>query len=416
MYQKTVLPNGVRIVSEHIQGGRSVAIGVWVGAGSRHEAPAYEGASHLLEHMFFKGTVKRSAPQLAEALEKVGGQLNAFTAKEYTCYYARVLDEDLDLAIDVLQDIFFHSTFEEEGLGKEKNVIVEEIKMYKDTPDELVHDLFSQYAWNQHPLGHPIVGNETIIQDMKREDLLRYMETHYTPQDVVIAVAGPIQHEDLVQKLSVFGEFQRRREDIVPELPALQRFKNIFIKDTEQAHIVMGTQGFAQEHDMTYPMHIVNSILGAGLSSRLFQEIREKRGLAYSVFSYHNTYQDAGLFAVYAGTTPQKTHELVECVMEQMESLKQDGIDLQKLADTKAQIKGSLYLGMESTSSRMNRLGRTELTLNRVKTIDETVEKLEKVTLEDVRALLDQLWQPDKISVLAVGPEGCYKEGVPVQG
>ncbi|MCL1791319.1 MAG: insulinase family protein [Peptococcaceae bacterium] len=414
MHLKTVLPNGVRIVSEQIPGSRSVAIGIWVGAGSRHELPEYEGSSHLIEHMLFKGTEKRSARQLAEALEKVGGQLNAFTAKEFTCYHARVLDEDFDLAVDVLQDMFFHSVFEEEGLKRERDVIVEEIKMYDDTPDELVHELFSRYAWDKHPLAHPILGNETTVREMKREDILNYMETRYTPQDVVIAVAGSISHEDLLTRLAVFGEFKRQREEITPPPPVLRGFNNIFSKDTEQAHIVMGAQGYPQEHDMTYPMHIVNSVLGAGLSSRLFQEIREQRGLAYSIYSYHTSYMDTGLFAIYAGTTPQKTSEVMDCVMQEMATLRQNGLSVQELADTKAQLKGSLYLGMESTSSRMNRLGKTELTLNRVKTVDETVEQLEKVTREDVRDLLDVLWLPEKISILVLGPKDSYKEGIPV--
>jgi len=414
MYQKTVLANGVRIVTEEIATNRSVAIGVWVGVGSRHEVPEYEGVSHLIEHMFFKGTAKRSARQLAEALEKVGGHLNAFTSKEVTCYHARILDEDLDLAIDVLQDIFFNSEFQSDGLEKEKNVVIEEIKMYEDTPDELVHDLFSKYAWQNHPLGHPILGDEATIRGLNRPKILKYLESHYTPNQVVIAVAGRMKHEDVVAKLAVFAGFERSREEITAPPPLLIPFKKSFIKETEQTHLIIGTRGYAQEDVMTYPMHIVNSILGGGQSSYLFQEIREQRGLAYSIYSYHSSYQDTGLFAIYAGTNPKNTEEVIDCVMGKMEQLKKEGISAEELARTKAQLKGSMYLGMESTNSRMNRLGKTELTLGRVKTVEETVSRLESVTLEDIRELLSTIWIPENVSVLALGPQGCYKEGIPV--
>ena len=407
MYQKTVLPNGVRIITEEIEHVRSAAIGLWVGAGSRDEREGYEGISHFMEHMFFKGTEHRTARALAESLEAVGGQLNAFTTKEYTCYYAKVLDEDLDLAIDVLSDMFFHSLFDEKEIEKEKNVVIEEIKMYEDSPDELIHDIFSEHVWNEHPLGKPILGTEESIRALSREKVMQFLSEHYAPDNVVIAVAGKIKHEDVVAKLSdQFGTFKRGGRRILEGTPTGQIVEHYQKKDTEQMHILLGVPGLGQDDDDIYAMHIFNNILGGGLSSRLFQEIREQRGLAYSVYSYHSTYVDTGLFAIYAGTSPKNTKEVIECILQELMDIKQKGITADELARTKAQIKGGLYLGLESVSSRMSRLGKTELTFNRVLLPEEVIEKLEKVTLEDVSRLIGRLWQRDKISIMTLGPAG----------
>ncbi|MGI6449803.1 MAG: M16 family metallopeptidase [Desulfitobacteriia bacterium] len=406
MYQKHVLPNGVRVLTEEIDHVRSVAIGLWVGAGSRNETEGYEGISHFIEHMFFKGTKNRTAKQLAEALEAVGGQLNAFTTKEFTCYFARVLDEDISLAIDVLSDMFFNSSFDNKEIEKEKNVVIEEIKMYQDTPDEFIHDLFSQYVWNGHPLGKPILGVEETIKSLTREKVIDYLETRYTPGQVVIAVAGKIKHEDIIRELAGFGDFKRERKVPAPNQPQGSVFRSSVGKDTEQMHIIVGVPGLGQDDEDMYALHIVNNILGGGLSSRLFQEIREQRGLAYSVYSYHSTYADTGLFAVYAGTNPAKTEEVIRCVLEEMNTIKSQGITEEELARTKAQIKGNLLLGLESVSSRMNRLGKTELTFGRVKTAEEAVEQLEKVKLTDIKRVMERLWVRERISVLTLGQKG----------
>ena len=407
MYQKTVLPNGVRIITEEIEHVRSAAIGLWVGAGSRDEQEGNQGISHFIEHMFFKGTEHRTARALAESLEAVGGQINAFTTKEYTCYYAKVLDEDLDLAIDVLSDMFFHSLFDEKEVDKEKNVVIEEIKMYEDSPDELIHDLFSEHVWNEHPLGKPILGTEESINSLSREKIMSFLSEHYAPENVVIAVAGKIKHDDVVAKLSgQFGTFLRGGCRVLEGSPAGQKVEHYQKKDTEQMHILLGVPGLGQDDDDIYAMHIFNNILGGGLSSRLFQEIREQRGLAYSVYSYHSTYVDTGLFAIYAGTSPKNTEEVIECILQEVNDIRQQGITADELARTKAQIKGGLYLGLESVSSRMSRLGKTELTYNRVLSPDEVVEKLEKVTLEDVKRVIGRLWQRDKISIMTLGPAG----------
>ena len=407
LYTKTVLPNGVRIITEEIEHVRSAAIGLWVGAGSRDEREGYEGISHFIEHMFFKGTEHRTARALAESLEAVGGQLNAFTTKEYTCYYAKVLDEDLDLAIDVLSDMFFDSLFDEKEIEKEKNVVIEEIKMYEDSPDELIHDIFSEHVWNEHPLGKPILGTEESIRGLTREKIMQFLSEHYAPDNVVIALAGKIKHEDVVAKLSnQFGTFKRGGRRVLEGTPTGQIVERYQKKDTEQMHILLGVPGLGQDDDDIYAMHIFNNILGGGLSSRLFQEIREQRGLAYSVYSYHSTYVDTGLFAIYAGTSPKNTKEVIECILQELLEMKKKGITADELARTKAQIKGGLYLGLESVSSRMSRLGKTELTYNRVLLPEEVIGKLEKVTLDDVSRLIGRLWQRDKISVMTLGPAG----------
>jgi len=407
LFQKTLLPNGVRIITEEIEHVRSAAIGLWVGAGSRDEREGYEGISHFMEHMFFKGTEHRTARALAESLEAVGGQLNAFTTKEYTCYYAKVLDEDLDLAIDVLSDMFFHSLFDAKEIEKEKNVVIEEIKMYEDSPDELIHDIFSEQVWNEHPLGKPILGTEESINSLSREKIMQFLSEHYAPDNIVVAVAGKIKHEDIVAKLSAqFGSFQRGGRRVLEEAPTGRTVEHYQKKETEQMHIILGVPGLGQDDDDIYAMHVFNNILGGGLSSRLFQEIREQRGLAYSVYSYHSTYVDSGLFAIYAGTSPKNTEEVIECILKELKEIKEQGITADELARTKAQIKGGLYLGLESVSSRMSRLGKTELTYNRVLSPEEVIGKLEKVTLEDVLRMIGRLWQKDKISIMTLGPAG----------
>lgn len=407
MYKKTELPNGVRILTEEIDHVRSVAIGLWVGAGSRDEREGYEGISHFIEHMFFKGTQNRTARELAESLEAVGGQLNAFTTKEYTCFYAKVLDEDMDLAIDVLSDMFFSSLFDEKEIEKEKKVVIEEIKMYEDSPDELIHDLFSEYVWNDHPLGKPILGTEESIRTLNRAKIIDYMNAHYAPDNLVIAVAGKINHENVLNKLSKsFGEFKRGGRRVLEGTPSGQTIQRYVTKNTEQMHLILGVPGLGQDDEDIYPMHVINNVLGGGLSSRLFQEIREQRGMAYSVYSYHSTYVDTGLFAIYAGTSPSNTKEVVDCILAEINTMKKKGVTATELERTKAQIKGSLYLGLESVSSRMSRLGKTELTYNRILTPEEVVEKLEKVTLDDVLRVMKRLWQADKISLAMIGPQG----------
>ncbi len=405
-YRKEVLPNGIRIVSEEIPYVRSVAIGIWVGIGSRDENDKVHGASHFIEHLLFKGTKNRSAKEIAESLESVGGQLNAFTTKEYTCYYAKVLDEHLDLAIDVLTDMFFNSLFEPKEVEKEKNVVLEEIKMYEDSPDELVHDLFSSTIWEGHPLGRSILGTCDSITQMDRQDIINYYESKYTPHNIVVAVAGKIKHEQVVARLTpIFTKMSKEPHQRPYQEPEPHRAIKNQAKETEQVQICVGTPGLPQEHELIYPLHVLNNVLGGGLSSRLFQEIREERGLAYSIYSYHSAYRDAGLFTIYAGTRPDNYEKVLEQVLLEIKKILQEGISAEELNRTKEQIKGNMYLGLESVSSRMSRLGKSELSYGRLITPDEVIEKITAATREEVLELARFLFQKEKFSLTTIGPE-----------
>lgn len=406
MYNKTTLPNGVRIVTEQIPHVRSVSLGIWVGAGSRDEDEANSGIAHFIEHMLFKGTGKRSAKEIAETLDAVGGQLNAFTSKEYTCYYAKVLDEHLDIAVDLLSDMFFNSLFKEEDVEKEKNVIIEEIKMYEDAPDEIVHDLFAGTLWSGHALGRPVIGTEEIIKSLKRDDLLQFKEQFYSPASIVVAAAGSISHEKIVEKLApLFGTIEpvsRVRNYSAPDPHSRTQVRK---KDTEQVHLCIGTPGLPMDHHNVYTLHILNSILGGGISSRLFQEIREERGLAYSVFTYHSSYRDAGLFSIYAGLSKNNLAEVISLIIREMKDFRDNGITAEELVRAREQLKGSMYLGLENVSNRMTRIGKSELCLNRAVTVEEAVDKINSVTLEGVKNLSGELFKNSNLVISSIGPE-----------
>lgn len=403
---KTTLKNGVRIISEKIPGVRSVAIGIWVGTGSRHEKEGQEGISHFIEHLMFKGTRKRSAVDIAEALDSVGGQLNAFTTKEYTCYYTKTLDEHFSLGLEVLADMFFNSTFTDKAIEKERGVIEEEIKMYEDTPDELIHDLFAQTAWPNHPLGKPILGTIDSLSNIQRADILEYIHETYLPTRLVVAIAGNLEHQDVQEKVAkYFGEmdFREAKEEISTPEDTEADTSNIN-KDTGQVQICLGTKGLSMKDDRLFTLHIINNVLGGGLSSRLVQSIREERGLAYSVFSYHSAYCDTGLFTLYAGTSPAKYDEVIGLLVKELKKIAEEGITDKELSRAKEQIKGNLFLGLESVSSRMTRLGRNELCLNRVIPPAEIVERVFAVTLEDVQQLAQDLFKNQHYTLSTIGP------------
>jgi len=403
---KLTLDNGVRIVTEKIPGVRSVALGIWVGAGSRHENERNGGISHFIEHLMFKGTEKRAAADIAEALDAVGGQLNAFTTKEFTCYYAKTLDEHFDLALDVLTDMFFNSTYSEKAIEKERGVIEEEIKMYEDTPDELIHDLFVQTVWPDHPLGKPILGSINSLEKITRKDILEYIDNNYLPGKIVIAVAGNIEHEKVREKIvPYFAGMKNNRNagTITPPENTTARVTNLS-RETGQVQICLGTKGISQQDDRLYSVYILNNVLGGGLSSRLVQSIREERGLAYSVFTYHTAFCDTGLFTFYAGTSPTKYDEVIKLLLKEIKRINKDGITEKELLRTKEQIKGSLYLGLESVSSRMTRLGRTELCLNRVIPPEEVVKKVTAITLDDVHSIARDLFKDHEFSLSTIGP------------
>ncbi|MFD1177244.1 M16 family metallopeptidase [Paenibacillus puldeungensis] len=390
---KTQLKNGLRVVIEKIPTCRSVSFGIWVKTGSRNERPELGGISHFIEHMLFKGTERFSAKDIAEQFDAIGGNVNAFTSKEYTCYYAKVLDEHLPIAVDVLSDMFFRSLFDAEELRKEKNVIVEEISMYEDTPDDMVHDLVSQAAYGDHPLALPILGTEEKLRSMEPDDLCNYMREQYTIENTVISVAGNIDERiiDLLEKY--FGDFANRGQSKSLAAPEFLGDMKYFRKKTEQNHICMSFPGLPVGSNLQYAMVLLNNALGGGMSSRLFQEIREKRGLAYSVYSYHSSQADSGLFTVYAGTAPRQTKDVLELTKEILHDVSVHGISESELSKGKEQLKGSLILSLESTGSRMNRLGKNELMIGRHYTLDEMIARIEAVTMDDVNQVLQGMFK-----------------------
>lgn len=406
MYRKETLENGIRIVSEEIPFVNSVALGVWVRTGSRNEDEDNQGVSHFLEHLLFKGTTRRTARQIAEELEAVGGVLNAFTTKEYTCFYSRVLAEHLDLAIDVLSDMFFNSLLAPEDIEKEKRVILEEIKMYEDSPDELIHDLFARTIWPGHPLGRAILGTQETVAALNRDLIYRYYQEQYNSANIVLAAAGKFNTSELVAKLAAsFGRQRRPGKAAQFQPPENRAAINMQVKDTEQVQICLGVPGLAQDDPAIYTVQALNNILGGGLSSRLFQLIREERALAYSVYSYHAGFGDSGLFTVYAGTSPDNYRQVVQLVLEEMASLKNNGVTEEELKRTRDQIRGNLLLGQENVSQRMNRLGKTEVSFGRVITAEEVIEQLNQVTRDDVQALAQRLFRPEYLSLTTLGPE-----------
>jgi predicted Zn-dependent peptidase len=400
------MANGVRIISEKMAGVRSCALGIWVGSGSRMEREGEEGITHFIEHLLFKGTEKRSARDIAESLDSVGGQLNAFTAKEMTCYYARVMAEHLPLAVDILSDMFFHSTFAQEAMDKERGVIKEEISMYEDTPDELIHDVFLAAAWPDNPLGKPILGSAASLDQIGRDMVLRYIQRQYVPERIVISCAGALEHEKVLALLTpIFGQMQPAKQPPLVPAPALLSGRTThFKKDTGQMQICLGTRGIAADDERNYPLYLFNNVLGGGLSSRLVQSIREERGLAYSTYSFNSAFSDTGIFALYAGTSPQTAETVITLLRREMEQITRQGITPKELSRAKEQVRGSLFMGLESVGNRMNRLGRNLLLLDRIIPPETTMASVEAVTLEDIPRLAEYLFAEPHV-LATIGPE-----------
>ncbi|QHT60746.1 insulinase family protein [Paenibacillus lycopersici] len=386
------LSNGLRVVVEYIPTCRSVSFGIWVKTGSRNETPDNNGISHFIEHMLFKGTERHSAKDIADLFDGIGGNVNAFTAKEYTCYFAKVLDQHLPIAVDALADMFFNSKMDAAELAKEKNVILEEIAMYEDTPDDKVHDEASRAAYGDHPLAYSILGLEERLNAMDGDTLRGYMNGHYRIDNTVIAVAGNVEEGPLLELLEKhFGAFKTTGSELAVTTPQFNGNYLFHKKKTEQNHICISFPGCSIADPLQYAMILLNNAIGGGMSSRLFQEIREKRGLAYSVYSYHTSYADSGLFTVYAGTAPKQTKDVLNLTMEQMHDLAVKGLTDAELARGKEQLKGSLILSLESTSSRMNRLGKNELMLGRHYTLDQMLERIDAVQMGDIREVTKRM-------------------------
>lgn len=399
--KKIVLKNGLRVVMETIPAVRSVSFGIWVKTGSRNETIETGGISHFIEHMLFKGTDRFEAKDIAEQFDAIGGNVNAFTSKEYTCYYAKVLDAHLPIAMDILSDMFFNSTIDDEELRKERNVILEEISMYEDTPDDLVHDLVVQASYGDHLLAAPILGTEAKLNPMTSGHLKQYMLERYTVENTVISIAGNIDDSVIQLVEQYFGHFEGRGQEQIIEAPAFLSGLKFQEKKTEQNHICMSFPGIQIGHPKQYAMALINNALGGGMSSRLFQEIREKRGLAYSVYSYHSSHADSGLFTVYAGTAPKQTEEVIKLTTDLLHDFSIHGLNQHELRKGKEQLKGSLILSLESTGSRMNRLGKNELMIGRHDSLDDMITRIEAVTCEDIKEVVHVMFaQPYAVGMV----------------
>ncbi|GAA4062348.1 pitrilysin family protein [Actinomadura miaoliensis] len=409
--KRTVLPGGLRVVTESMPTVRSAAFGIWAGVGSRDEAPADAGASHYLEHVLFKGTARRSALEISAAVEAVGGDLNAFTSKEYTCYYARVLDSDLPLAADVVCDMVASSLNRPEDVEAERGVILEEIHMRDDDPGDLIHDEFAAALYGDEPLGRPILGTVESINALTRDRIHGYYRERYVLPNLVVAVAGRVDHDEVV-RLVREAYADRLAGDELPNPPRLggepvsvSPSVRVLDKDTEQAHLVLGGVGVARGDDRRFALGVLNAALGGGMSSRLFQEVREKRGLAYSVYSYTSQYADSGVFGVYAGCQPGKVDEVLSICRDEVASVAERGLTEEELARGKGQLRGGMVLGLEDTGSRMSRIAKSELVYESLLAVDEVLARIDAVTLDDVRAVArDVLAGPQALTV--IGPFG----------
>ena len=392
MFDQITLPSGLRVVGEKLSHVRSCTVGVWVKVGSMNEAPEENGMSHFIEHMVFKGTKTRSARDIAEEMDMVGGQLNAFTSKECTCYYAKVTDDELRTAVDILADLALRPTFDENELNKERGVVLEEISMVEDTPDDLVHELLADAQFSGS-LRCPILGPASLIRRYSREDMVRYWSRHYVPQNMVLAIAGNYDWDAFLDLVNTyFDQFPNQKGEEVPFEPqhfvSGRKAKN---KDTEQLHICLGFPGIESNCDEIYPLSIFNNALGGGMSSRLFQRIREELGMAYSVYSYASSYRGVGSFNIYAGTNPENGETVIRELQEQMQLFLKDGMTDKEFRSAKAQLRGGFLLGLESSSGRMQSLGRGMLLFGKTRTPEEVIAKIDAVTMEDTMALARKL-------------------------
>lgn len=405
MYRKDTLSNGIRVVSETLPKSRSISIGVWVKVGSRHEPQEIGGISHFIEHLFFKGTEKRTAKDIAIEMDSIGGEMNAFTSQETTTFYAKVVDEHLPVVIDILSDILLGSRFDPVEMEKERKVILEEIKGVEDTPDDYIHELFTNTVWPDNSLGRPILGTKETIKALTHKDIITYIENHYCPKEIVISVAGNFEHARLIDLLNAsFGRLARvgvPKKEIVPEFTRAVAVKK---KQLEQAQICIGCKGINYMHEDRFVISALNTVLGNSMSSRLFQEVREQHGLAYSIYSYVSSYRDSGLLTVYAGAGPSNALEVIHLVTKEFKKIKAEGITAAEEARVRNQIKGSLVLSLESSNSHMSRLARQEIYFGKYMSMDDIIKNVEKVTADQVQRLAQQVFNPDTISLAILGP------------
>ncbi|MBZ0170011.1 peptidase M16 [Candidatus Methylomirabilis lanthanidiphila] len=404
-YNRQVLPNGMVVLTERMPAVKSAAIGMWVRVGSRDEAGEVAGISHFIEHMLFKGTRRRSAQDIAMAIDAVGGTLDAFTSRETTCFYAKVLGEHLPLAIDILADTFLHSNLDPKDIERERDVVLQEIKMVEDTPDDLVHDLFAEAIWSDHPVARPILGRKETVRAFTQDDVRSHMDRFYRPNRTVVVAAGDLEHERLVDLVAqAFNGFEGRSvyADLPP--PSCTATVRVEERDTAQLHMCLGMDGLPHAHKDRYALYLLNAMLGGSMSSRLFQEIREKRGLAYSIYSYQASYRDCGLLVVYAGTNPDSSGQVVDLIRTECARLRNQPIDPGDLQRAKDQLKGSLLLGLEGTSSRMTRLAKTEIYFEGTYSLDDIIAGIDSVSSDQFESLTRRILRDEAFAITTIGP------------
>ncbi len=389
-YKRIILPNGLRIVFEKIPYVQSVSIGIWIEAGSKNEQAKCNGISHFIEHMAFKGTEKRSARDIAEEIDNVGGQLNAFTGKECTCYYARVLNRHMELAFDILSDMLFNSSFRSDDISREKNVVIEEINMYQDNPEEVVHDIYASNVFKNHPLGYPVLGEQRSVMEIKREDIIRYLNNNYRPDNTVIAVTGNVELKDIERYAQkYFSNWGDRYTKVKRYAKPTINFNHVIKqRNTEQVHFCLGFKGLNQKDKRLYSFLALNNLLGGGMSSRLFQRVREEMGLVYSIYSYPTTYRDIGMLTVYAGTNPSQLGNVLEAVVEEFRKLKEYGIPENELRRVKEQMKGNYILSMEGTGGRMSSMGKSELLLGKIYSQEEILDRIDGISIDSMQEII----------------------------
>jgi predicted Zn-dependent peptidase len=410
MYKKTFLNNGIPLVMETVKDARSISIGICVKVGSRNESHDKNGISHFLEHMFFKGTHKRTSKDIAVEIDSLGGELNAFTSRETTTFYVKVLDEYIERALDLICDIFLHSTFPEEEIEKEKRIIYEEIKMVEDTPEDYIHDLFIKNVWGEYGLGQSVLGRTSAIERFSQEDLLRHIANYYHNKNIIVACSGNFDEFQLAEKLnSTIGSI---RDGNTPEGPPCPEFNgkiSVIPRDLSEVHICIGTKGIAQGSDDRYAMYLLNTILGSGISSRLFQEVREKRGLAYSINSYTISCFDTGLWAVYAGTDSKYVDEVVDIVIDQMKNLP-NSLDTDEIKKAKSQLKGNLVLALETVNSKMINIARQEIYYGKYFSPDEIIQAVDSITPDEMKELSRRLVSDGPFALTVYGPVKTLKK------
>ncbi len=404
MFKKEYLDNKIPVLLERIKGVRSVCLGIWVKVGSRYETKQKNGISHFLEHMLFKGTESRSQKEIAVEIDSLGGDLNAYTSKETTTFYIKLLDDYLEKGIDLLMDIFLHSRLPEDEIEKEKGIVIEEIKMVEDMPDDYIHDLFSEYVWNREGIGLGILGTKKTVRSFTKKDLEEHIKKHYAISNIVISCAGNIEHEEVLNGLnSSIGTISNNSQPHHYSKPKFHHGTKVVSKDCAEVHLCIGTEGIDQGSPERYAMLLMNTVIGAGVSSRLFQEIREQRGLAYSVYSFTSSYHDCGLFGVYVGTGRKKYRQVIDIIKEELVTFK-DTVSEDELTRAKKQLKGNLVLALESTSGRMNNLARQEIYYGKYISPSEIMKAIDGVRFSEVRELSDRLFTDGKFALTVLGP------------